>query len=324
MTLSEIKSISRMTKLVIVESPAKCAKIQEYLGKNYRVTSSMGHIRALKQDLASVGIENGWKPTYETISTKSKTVKQLKEMASASDEVILATDDDREGEGIAFHICALLKLNPLTTKRIVFHSITAKSIQDAINNPKTIDMNKFQSQQARAMLDMLIGYTISPVLWKQLQSNGLALSAGRCQTPALKLVLDRDVEIEKHNAKRFWKLTAAFAVNLLQPIEASRTNIDSEEDLTKYLKPATKTNPALLSDIKESVRTSNAPKPLITSTLQQEASKLYNINPKSTMAAAQKLYEAGHITCVPTTHSSLKRVQNSVAKLLLISVVRSF
>jgi len=294
-----------MTKLVIVESPAKCAKIQEYLGQGYRVTSSMGHIRALKQDLTAVGIDNGWKPTYEIIKTKSKTVKQLKDLAASSDEVILATDDDREGEGIAFHICSILKLDPLTTKRIVFHSITKHSIQEAISNPKTIDMHKFQSQQTRAMLDMLIGYTISPVLWKQLQSNGLPLSAGRCQTPALKLVLDRDVEIEKHNAKRFWKLTAAFTVETLQAIEASRSNIDSETDLTEYLKPLSASKASRLVNIKETIRTSNAPKPLITSSLQQEASKLYNINPKATMSAAQKLYEAGHITYMRTDNAFL-------------------
>ena len=294
-----------MTKLVIVESPAKCAKIQEYLGRDYKVTSSMGHIRALKQDLTSVGIDNNWTPSYEIIPSKSSTVKQLKTLASSSDEVILATDDDREGEGIAYHICAILKLNPLTTKRIIFHSITKQSLNDAINNPVTIDMHKFQSQQARAMLDMLIGYTISPVLWKQLQSNGLPLSAGRCQTPALKLVLDRDLEIESHNAKRFWKIAASFALGALPPLEATRSNIESEQDVTTYLQPTTKSTGAKLTSLKESIRTSNSPKPLITSTLQQEASKLYNINPKATMAAAQKLYEAGHITYMRTDNAFL-------------------
>jgi DNA topoisomerase-1 len=309
-----------MTKLVIVESPAKCAKIQEYLGSGYRVTSSMGHIRALKQDLSAVGIDNGWKPTYEIIKTKSNTVKQLRDLASSSEEVILATDDDREGEGIAFHICALLKLDPLTTKRIVFHSITKQSIQEAINNPKTIDMHKFQSQQTRAMLDMLIGYTISPVLWKQLQSNGLPLSAGRCQTPALKLVLDRDVEIEKHNAKRFWKLTGAFSVDTLKAIEASRSNIDSETDLTKYLEPLSSSKKSRVTHIKESVRTSNAPKPLITSSLQQEASKLYNINPKATMSAAQKLYEAGHITYMRTDNAFLSAEGAELCRKVVIDI----
>jgi len=309
-----------MTKLVIVESPAKCAKIQEYLGQGYRVSSSMGHIRALKQDLLSVGIDNGWKPTYEIIKTKSNTVKQLKDLAQNSDEVILATDDDREGEGIAFHICSILKLDPLTTKRIVFHSITKQSIQEAINNPKTIDMHKFQSQQTRAMLDMLIGYTISPVLWKQLQSNGLPLSAGRCQTPALKLVLDRDIEIEKHNAKRFWKLTAAFTVQTLQAVEASRSNIDSEDHVTEYLKPLTTSKRSRLTQIKESVRTSNAPKPLITSSLQQEASKLYNINPKATMSAAQKLYEAGHITYMRTDNAFLSAEGATLCRKVIIDI----
>ena len=145
--------------------------------------------------------------------TKAKTIKDLKEAAAKATEVILATDDDREGEGIAYHICAILKLDPRTTPRIVFHSITKKEIQDAAAKPKTIDLNKFHSQQTRAMLDMMIGYTLSPVLWKQLHSNGLPLSAGRCQTPALKLVLDRDLEIEQHNAKRFWALTASFIID---------------------------------------------------------------------------------------------------------------
>ena len=135
-----------MTRLVIVESPAKCGKIQEYLGQGYKVLSSMGHIRALKQDLESVGIETNWTPTYENSKTKYDTIKKLKEAAAVAEEVILATDDDREGEGIAFHICAILRLDPLTTKRIIFHAITKQEIQTAINNPKTIDMHKFQSQ----------------------------------------------------------------------------------------------------------------------------------------------------------------------------------
>ena len=296
-----------MTTLVIVESPAKTKKIQEYLGKGYTVTSSMGHIRALKQDLDAVGIERGWTPAYEIMPAKAKTVKQLKDLASSAQEVVLATDDDREGEGIAFHICAVLKLNPLTTKRIVFHSITKEAIQRAIQNPKTIDMNKFQSQQTRAMLDMLIGYTISPVLWKQLNSNGLPLSAGRCQTPALKLVLDRDKEIESHNAKRFWQLAATFVVSGIPEIQASRSNLDEEQLVLNYLQPTSSQTKAKVKSLKETVRTSNAPKPLITSTLQQEASKQHNINPKAAMAAAQKLYEAGHITYMRTDNAFLSK-----------------
>jgi DNA topoisomerase I len=267
----------------------------------------MGHIRALKPDLDSVGIERDWTPTYESIQTKASTIKQLKTMAADAEEVILATDDDREGEGIAFHICAILKLNPLTTKRILFHAITKEEIQQAIQNPKLIDMNKFQSQQCRAMLDMLIGYTLSPVLWKQLNSNGLPLSAGRCQTPALKLVLDRDQEIENHKANRFWSFVATFTVGILKGVEASRADMKEDQETLEYLHDATQTTRAMLTNIKESLRTHKAPKPLITSSLQQEASSLYNIQPKTTMSAAQKLYEAGHITYMRTDNAFLSQ-----------------
>ena len=294
-----------MTILVIVESPAKCAKIQEYLGSNYKVLSSMGHIRALKQDLDAVGINTDWTPQYELIKTKSSTIKQLKDAASKAEQVILATDDDREGEGIAYHICAVLKLDPTKTKRIVFHSITKQAIQDALNTDKTVDMNKFQSQQTRAMLDMLIGYTLSPVLWAQLNSNGLPLSAGRCQTPALKLVLDRDTEIDNHTAQKFWTLTGMFVALNAPETEAHRAKMDNEEQLTQYIRSATQTNKASVQSVKHTVKTSNPPKPLITSTLQQEASKSHNMNPKATMAAAQKLYEAGHITYMRTDNAFL-------------------
>ena len=295
-------------KLIIVESPAKCSKIQEYAGSEYRVMSSMGHIRALKQDLEAVGINRDWVPQYENMQTKAKTIKDLKEKAAVASEVILATDDDREGEGIAYHICAILKLDPRTCPRIVFHSITKKEIQSALANPRLIDLNKFHSQQTRAMLDMMIGYTISPVLWKQLNSNGLALSAGRCQTPALKLVLDRDMEIENHTAKRFWAFTASFVVSALNStaaVEASCEKLESEASTSSFLQQSTKAQESLLKQIKQSLRNQGAPKPLITSTLQQEASKSFNMNPKATMAAAQKLYEAGHITYMRTDNAFL-------------------
>lgn len=307
-----------MTTLVIVESPAKCQKIQGYLGPGYQVLSSMGHIRALKQDLEAVGINNDWTPSYEQMQSKATTIKNLKAAASNASNVILATDDDREGEGIAYHICAVLKLNPLTTQRIVFHSITKTAIQDALKAVRTIDIHKFQSQQTRAMLDMLIGYTLSPVLWAQLNANGLPLSAGRCQTPALKLVLDRDIEIEQHSAKRFWTLTALFTALNAPETEAQRSKIDEEQQLTTYLRPSTQTNKATVKSVKQTIKTSNAPKPLITSTLQQEASKTYNMNPKQTMAAAQKLYEAGHITYMRTDNANLSLEGASAIRKLII------
>ena len=295
-------------RLVIVESPAKCSKIQEYLGAGYKVQSSMGHIRALKQDLDAVGIERNWVPHYEIITKKASTVKQLRATAANAEEVIIATDDDREGEGIAFHICSILKLDPTQTRRIVFHSITKQAIQEAIRpeNAKTVDMDKFHAQQTRAMLDMLIGYTLSPVLWKQLNSNGLPLSAGRCQTPALKLVLDRDAEIERHTAKGFWKLHGEFLVAGIQAaVQASRDNLETDTAVTTYLQAATANRQALLKTLKTSMRTHGAPKPLITSTLQQEASKTFGLSPRNTMTTAQSLYEKGHITYMRTDNAFL-------------------
>ena len=293
-----------MTTLVIVESPAKCGKIQEYLGKGYKVTSSMGHIRSLKEDLEAVGIERNWNPQYHIMPTKRKTVSTLQTLAQDAKEVILATDDDREGEGIAFHICSVLKLDPLTTKRIIFHAITKSDIQNAINNPRTLDMNKFHSQQTRAMLDMLIGFTLSPVLWKQLNANGLPLSAGRCQTPALKLVLDRDTQISDHASAQFWTMTGEFTVNNQPKIKAQREKFPNDNTTAAYIKTLT-CRTSTLTAIKESERTHGAPKPLITSTLQQEASKTYGLNPKTTMSLAQKLYEAGHITYMRTDNAFL-------------------
>jgi DNA topoisomerase-1 len=295
-------------KLVIVESPAKCQTIQKYLGRGYKVLSSMGHIRTLKQDLDAVGIETNWTPLYENMSTKATTIKNLKAAAKEATEVIIATDDDREGEGIAYHICSVLRLDPQTNPRIVFHSITKEALQTAINNPKTLDMNKFYSQQTRAMLDMMIGYTISPVLWKQLSSRGL--SAGRCQTPALKLVLDRDVEIETHNASQFWSLTGQFSAPAAtaEPTTVTATlnnPVISESEAKTYLQQLSSSQQSRLIDTVISQKKIGAPKPLITSTLQQEASKSFHLSPKATMAAAQKLYEAGHITYMRTDNPVL-------------------
>jgi DNA topoisomerase-1 len=173
-------------RLVIVESPAKCGKIQGYLGPGYRVVATMGHIRALEESLEAVGIETGWTPTYKELETKKEAIARLRSAAREADEVIVATDDDREGEGIGFHVCVVLRLNPATTKRIVFHEITERAVTDAIRAPGLLDQNKIAAQQARSMLDLLVGFTISRVLWSRVAPK---LSAGRCQTPALRLVV---------------------------------------------------------------------------------------------------------------------------------------
>lgn len=286
--------------LVIVESPAKCSKIQGFLGSSYIVKATMGHIRGLEENLESVGIENDWTPTYAELPTKKDAIIALKKAAKGN-SVILATDDDREGEGIAWHVCMLLKLNPATTPRIVFHEITKGAILTAVANPRRLDLNKVNAQQARAMLDLLVGFTISRVLWIRVAPK---LSAGRCQTPALTLVAERDEEIENHKASSFWRLSGSWITTSGLELEAEAINeLEKEADVTLLLKNVVGKTISTVKDIKETISISQPPKPLITSTLQQEASSLYGIQPKSTMQAAQKLYEAGHITYMRTDNA---------------------
>lgn len=296
-------------KLVIVESPAKCAKIQGFLGPGYKVQATMGHIRALKPALASLSIDAGWDPTYEELSTKRDAIAKLRAAAKGA-EVILASDDDREGEAIAFHVCALLKLNPATTPRIVFHEITKPAILAAVAAPRRLDLHKVNAQQARAMLDMLVGFTISKVLWNRVAPK---LSAGRCQTPALRLVAERDAEVENHRAAAYWRLSGSWphpaataTTATTQPLSAvASTDLATQPEATAALRAVHATPKTNVLTVKESVSTSQPPKPLITSTLQQEASATHGLGPKVTMQAAQKLYEAGHITYMRTDNPLL-------------------
>lgn len=289
-------------KLVIVESPAKCSKIKGFLGDGYNVVASMGHIRALEQKLSSVGIENGWNPKYMELSTKKEAIAKLRSAAKGADEIFLASDPDREGEGIAWHICFILKLNPATTKRILFHEITKPAIQSAIARPLLLDMNKVNAQQARSMLDLLVGFTISQVLWSHVAPK---VSAGRCQSPALRLVVERDTEVENHTASAFWTLrcnvtpTACESFGSLLELRAEK-DVLFEADARAVLQTMYNLKSYELDEIKESISLSQPPKPYITSTLQQEASTSHGLSPKSTMQAAQKLYESGHITYMRT------------------------
>jgi DNA topoisomerase-1 len=293
-------------KLVVVESPAKCGKIQGYLGPGYKVVATMGHIRALEESLDAVGIETGWTPTYKELETKKEAIARLRAAARAADEVIVATDDDREGEGIGYHVCVLLSLNPATTKRIVFHEITERAIVDAIRGPKRLDLHKVAAQQARAMLDLLVGFTISKVLWARVAPK---LSAGRCQTPALRLVVERDALIEAHKAAASWRLSMSCAlptVSSLPPLAATAVEETKDEAAAlRALETVRADTGVLVLSVVETIGTSSPPKPLITSTLQQEASSLHGLAPKTTMMAAQKLYEAGHITYMRTDQAVL-------------------
>ena len=294
--------------LVIVESPGKCKTIQEYLGHGWRVMASMGHLRALVPALDSVGITREFEPTYEWIKEKAATIKALKEAAKEATEIYVAADDDREGEFIAYSICLLLKLNPKTVKRAVFHEITEVAIQHAIRHPRHMDMNRVHAQQARAMLDMMIGFTMSPLLWKYVAPS---LSAGRCQTPALRLVVEREDAIQSFQASSSWKLTATMRALLSPPSLSSPfgmtmdDELEDEESAQNYLELVHATPHATVLHTATKPWTESAPDPLMTSTLQQQASALFHMNPQSTMRIAQSLYEAGHITYMRTDQAVL-------------------
>ena len=293
-----------MTKLLIVESPAKCKKIQGYLGTGWRVQATMGHIRALKEDLTAIGFKadatkQSWKPTYELIASKRDAIAGLKKAATGA-EVYLGSDDDREGEAIAWHTCHILGLDPATVKRVIFHEITEKALKHAVANPTLLDMDKFHAQQARTMLDMLIGFTLSPCLWRSVGYSA-GLSAGRCQTPALRIIYDRDRAIEGHSATAHWNLQAVSGSDTENLIWKG-VKEETEESVTVILKALANQKPQVLTvqDRQERISTSQPPKPFITSSLQQEASTRLSMNPKITMRFAQTLYESGHITYMRT------------------------
>ena len=288
-----------MTHLVIVESPAKCQKIQGFLGAGWRVIATMGHIRALEQDLEAIGLTRDFEAKYEWIKEKSKAIKQLKECGKEAEEVYLASDGDREGEGIAYAVCLLLKLNPKTAKRAVFHEITQTAVQNAVKNPRLLDMNQVHAQQTRAILDMMIGFTISPLLWRYVAP---ALSAGRCQTPALRLVVEREDQIQQFKTSSSWALSIQWNSAWDAHME---DELEDQESAHNYMEQVHQQPKGTILEKTISPWTESSPPPLMTSTLQQQASALFGLNPKSTMKIAQKLYEGGHITYMRTDKAVL-------------------
>jgi len=311
-----------MSKLLIVESPAKCKKIQGYLGAGWRVQATMGHIRALKEELEAIGFKKGqrihvWSPAYEAIAAKRDAIVSLKKAATGT-EVYLGADDDREGEAIAWHTCMVLGLDPATTKRVVFHEITEAALKAAVASPTRIDIPKFEAQQARTMLDMLIGFTLSPCLWRGVGYKP-GLSAGRCQTPALRIIYDRDREIEAHTSTLSWRIQAIPIGDTL--VWKCPTVYESEETVTAALKAVldSKVKAITITDRQERISTSQPPRPLITSSLQQEASSRLAMNPKTTMRLAQTLYEAGHITYMRTDNAVLSQEAIEAASAVVVS-----
>jgi DNA topoisomerase I len=295
--------------LVIVESPAKAKTIEKFLGKDFRVVSSFGHIRDLAKKNLGIDIKNNFEPDYEVPKEKAKVVSELRKAAAESKNIWIASDEDREGEAIAWHLASVLKLDLLTTKRIVFHEITSEAISNAIKNPRTVDMNLVNSQQARRILDRLVGFEISPVLWKKVQPS---LSAGRVQSVAVRLIVEREREIISFETESAFRVTAIFTIdsakgdNATLRAEASKRFPDEKEAL-KFLELCNNSKYTIASiSIKPGTR-SPAP-PFTTSTLQQEAYRKLGFSVAQTMAVAQKLYEAGKITYMRTDSTNLSNL----------------
>lgn len=296
-----------MKNLVIVESPAKAKTIEKYLGKDFHVLSSVGHIRSIvkktKDGTPPIDVANDFFAVYEVDPEKKKVITELKKNVKAvgKDNVWLATDEDREGEAIAWHLCKVLDLPIETTKRIVFHEITKDAITNAIKNPRTVDMNLVQAQQARQILDRLVGFELSPVVWQKVPGGK---SAGRVQSPAVRLLVEREREIMKFAGSSQFKVTAIFIHDNQEFKAELNQKFDSEaaaHEFLNSLKPATFT----VSDISKTPGTRNPAAPFTTSTLQQEANAKLGFSSKATMASAQRLYQDGKITYMRTDSVNL-------------------
>jgi DNA topoisomerase I len=283
--------------LVIVESPAKCKKIETYLGIGYKCVASYGHIREM-DGLKSIDIGNTFKPTYRSMLSKKKYINSLRTYIGKASEVILATDDDREGEAIAWHICMMFNLSIHHTKRIIFHEITKPAIKKALNNPTNLDINKIYSQQSRQVLDLLVGFKVSPVLWKNISGKS-GLSAGRCQSSALRLVYDNYKEINNKEGRCVYNTIARFGtLGSSLPFELNK-QFEAGDTVKQFLTKSISFKHKLL-DKNEKKLFKKAPYPLTTSKLQQKASNDLGFSPKQTMACAQRLYENGYITYMRT------------------------
>lgn len=285
-----------MSKLVIVESPAKAHTIQKYLGPDYEVLASMGHVRDLPASRLSVDVKNDFAPNYENIKGKGELIKRLRNEAKKSDYVYLATDPDREGEAISWHLAQLLKLDETEQNRVTFNEITKSGIQYGMEHPRCIDQQLVDAQQARRVLDRIVGYEISPFLWKKIRKG---LSAGRVQSVAVRLIVDREDEIRAFTPEEYWTLEALLAKQgaKTKPFTAKyygtggkKCEITSEEQ-ANALKAAAEKEPFIIKSIKTGTRQKNPAPPFITSTLQQDASRRYGFQAKRTMKVAQELYE---------------------------------
>lgn len=297
--------------LVIVESPAKAKTIEKFLGKEYEVLSSYGHIRDLKKKDFSVDIAHHYKPIYEIPADKKKLVESLKEKAAEAEMVWLASDEDREGEAIAWHLFEVLKLKPEKTKRIVFHEITKDAILHAIANPRSIDMNLVDAQQARRVLDRIVGFELSPVLWKKVKP---ALSAGRVQSVAVRLIVEREREISAFASEASYRVIGEFQLPGGEVLKAELNHRLKTEAEAMSLLEACKTASFSISDVTVKPAKKSPAAPFTTSTLQQEAARKLGFSVAQTMMVAQRLYEAGHITYMRTDSVNLSSLALNTTK----------
>lgn len=302
-----------MKNLVIVESPAKAKTIEKFLGKDYTVKSSFGHIRDLSKKKYGINIENNFEPDYEISSDKVKVVAELKKEVAKAQTVYLASDEDREGEAIAWHLAEVLKLDKKNTKRIVFHEITKKAIETAIQTPRDIDQNLVNAQQARRVLDRLVGFELSPLLWKKIRPS---LSAGRVQSVAVRLLVEREREINAFNSQSSFKVSGYFAFEKNSRQYYIDTELNKkldENEVLKFLKLST-LHKFQVSDVQTKPGKKSPAAPFTTSTLQQEASRKFGFSVLQTMVIAQRLYENGHITYMRTDSTSLSEEATDGAK----------
>ncbi len=304
--------------LVIVESPAKAGTIQKYLGEGFTVKSSQGHVRDLPDKEESIDIENGFKPKYAIPAEKRRIVEDLRKAAQKADTVWLASDEDREGEAISWHLSEVLNLDPAKTRRIVFHEITKTAILDAIQNPRTVDMDLVYAQQARRVLDRLVGYELSPLLWRKIQPK---LSAGRVQSVALRLIVDREREIIGFNSEAFYRVEALFHPENTPEGTLVRATLNKRystlEEAKAFLESCKGANFRICGvDKKEGIRVPAAP--FTTSTLQQEASRKLHMSVSRTMQVAQGLYEKGLITYMRTDSTNLSGLAIGTSKKYIV------
>ena len=298
------KSEEMPKNLVIVESPAKAKTIEGYLGKDYKVTSSYGHVRDLPKGDKAIDIKNGFTPTYEISSDKKSVIKELQKLSRDAETIYLASDDDREGEAISWHLKEALKLDEGKTKRIVFREITKNAITKAIESPRGIDIDLVNAQQARRILDRLVGFELSPILWKKIKTG---LSAGRVQSVAVRLVVEREREINKFESSSSYKISAIFNLEGGKKLQAElASKFKTEEEAEQFLSACINAEFSIQDLQKKPAKKSPAP-PFTTSTLQQEASRKLGFSVSQTMTVAQKLYEAGKISYMRTDSVNLSQ-----------------